>query len=187
MITRYSKKIINWLVNHSEFSQDEEQIEVYIYGLECFFNTAITTLILMFWAIITHSAFEMLCWIVSFSTLRHHVGGLHAPTQSSCILSSSLLGISNYFILRCFKIDALDIIIIFIACTIICILYAPTDSEKLNLSPSESRKHKKIAITLLILGTLLSVILQNTISTSIMHSFFCTCLLILLKKVSDKL
>lgn len=187
MITTYSKKIVNWLLYRSGVRHDEEDIEVYVYGLECFFNTAIPLFLLIIWGLLTHTTLETLCWIITFSILRHHAGGLHAPTQFTCILSSLAIGISNYFVLQHKNMDVSDMLIIFIGCVIICFLYAPVDSGKLKLSQKEYRRKKIISIVFLVLGTLISITLQNNISCSIMYSFFCTCLLILIKKVYDKL
>lgn len=187
MITAYSKKIVNWLLDRSGTLHDEEDIEVYVYGLECFFNTAIPLLILTVWGVLTHTTSETLCWIMFFSILRHHAGGLHASTQFTCILSSVVLGMSNYIILQYQNIEASDMLIISICCIIVCIFYAPVDSGKLQISLSEARKQKIISIVIIMLGTLVSVSFQNSISISIMYSFFCTCTLILIKKVSDRL
>ncbi len=184
MITAYSKKIVNWLINHSGISEDEDQIEIYVYGLECFLNTAITVFILFLWSILTHSLLETFCWIITFIILRHHAGGFHAPTQFTCILTSSLLGISNWLIIQSVKLSMMPILIISSCCIIVCLLLAPIDSTKLILSKKERRTHKIISIFILILGTLASLILPINISSSIMYAFFCTCVLIVVKKIS---
>jgi hypothetical protein len=42
MITKCSVKFINWIISAAHINTDDAQVEVYVYGLECFLNTAIT-------------------------------------------------------------------------------------------------------------------------------------------------
>lgn len=187
MIAIYSKKIVNWLIHHSGLSTDEDQIDIYVYGLECFLNTAITVFILLIWGFFTHTILETLCWIGAFSILRHHTGGFHAPTQFTCIISSSLLGMSNWIVLQYVNINIIHIFTLSIGCMIICLLFAPMNSRKSELSTLQQCQEKGISILLIGIGALVSYLLPCRISISIMYAFFCTCILMLLKKVSDKL
>lgn len=102
MIKKYSKRIANLLINYSGTPSKEQNIEIYIYGLECFFNTLIPLILLVTWGICSKTLIETFCWISSFCIFHHYAGGFHAPTQLSCILSSTMLGISNYFICESF-------------------------------------------------------------------------------------
>ena len=187
MLTIYSKKIIAWLVRHSDTFQDPEQLEIYAYGLECFLNTTITIFVLFVGSILTHSILETFCWIISFSIFRHHAGGWHAPTQLSCILSSSLLGISNMLIIRHFELRIWHIITILLGSLIICLLFAPIDSTKVILSKTEQKKEKIISIFILMFGAFAYFLLPTNFSSSIIHAFLCTDILIVAKKISDNL
>ncbi len=135
MITRYANIITDILISRSGIDFDEDQREIYIYGLECIMNTGITILILAIWGGLTGSITETLVWIIAFSTLRHHTGGYHASTHSTCILSSTLLGISNLFVIRYkhFLNQSLEYIYLF--CFLVCILCVPQKNTKLTLTP----------------------------------------------------
>ena len=67
MITTLSKKIAYFLVSASNTEPESDQIEVYIYGLECFLNTVFTILILFVWGLLTNTLLETSCWIAAFS------------------------------------------------------------------------------------------------------------------------
>lgn len=181
MITILSKKIAYYLVSASNTEPESDQIDVYIYGLECFLNTGFTILILVIWGLLTNTLLESCCWIAAFSILRHHSGGLHAPTHFSCILSSCLLGISNWLIIKNITYNLTILVIGYLFCIIVCILYAPTDSSKYELTRSMRKKEKIFSLSILIIGFIASLIFKNEISISILYSNICVCILLLIR------
>ena len=88
MITKWAIYIVNQLIKVSRKKINSEQLDIYIYGLECFLNTFITITLLTIWGIFSHSLSSTLLWVLTFSLLRHFIGGVHAPTQLTCILAS---------------------------------------------------------------------------------------------------
>lgn len=144
MITTLSNKIVHLLTSSSntEPEPEPEQIKVYIYGLECFLNTGFTVLILCIWGLLTNTLIETCSWITAFSILRHHSGGLHAPTQFSCIASSCLLGISNWLVIEFISYQTIQAWFLCIFCIAICIRYAPIDTSKYELTESIRKKRK---------------------------------------------
>ena len=171
----------NLLITASGTEPDADQLEVYVYGLECLLNTGATIFILFVWGLITNTFLETSCWIITFSILRHHSGGLHAPTQFSCITSSCLLGISNCVILKFISYQTVSTCFIGMFCITICVLYAPADTSKYELSEVVRWKEKFSSLLILTIGFLVAFILKNSISISIVYSNFCTCILILIK------
>lgn len=187
MITTLSNKIAHFLISASHTEPEPEQIEVYIYGLECFLNTGFTIFILFVWGLLTNTLLETICWIGAFSILRHHSGGLHAPTQLSCIVSSCLLGISNWLVIDFIPYHTISAWFIFLLCIAICILYAPTDTSKYDLTDSMRKKEKFCSVSILIIGFVVALILKNEISISILYSDVCVCTLLLMKVISTVL
>lgn len=179
MIKEYSKRITNLLINYSGTPSTEENIEIYTYGLECFFNTIIPLILLIFWGIGSRTLIETLCWISSFCIFRHYSGGFHAPTQVSCILCSTMLGISNYYICKYQRILFVNPLFITGICLIICILFAPMDSSKIILSRKEYYIKKVISIFIILIGMAIYLVTKNNIGISIIYAFFCSCMLIL--------
>lgn len=150
MITTLSKRIVNLLISVSNTNPESEKVEIYVYGLECLLNTGITIFILFIWSLITNTLLETSCWLITFSILRHHSGGLHAPTQFSCITSSCLLGISNWLILKLVSYQLISASFICVFCIVICTLYAPTDTSKYELTIYIRKKEKICSLLILI-------------------------------------
>lgn len=182
MINTLSTKIVLILAAHSHLSPAPDEIEVYIYGMECFLNTAITILILFIWGILTNTLLETCSWIIAFSILRHHVGGLHAPTQFACITSSCLLGISNYLVINLFSYQKFLICILYTIFFAICILFAPGDTSKYKLTQKILKKEKAYSVAIVLIEFVISLFLRNKISVSITYSVIYVCILLLLKK-----
>lgn len=183
MITTLSNKIVRLLTSSSNTDPDPEQIKVYIYGLECFLNTGFTVLILFVWGLFTNTLLETCSWITAFSILRHHSGGLHAPTQFSCIASSCLLGISNWLVIEFISYQTIHAWFLCIFCIAICIRYAPIDTSKYELTESIRKKEKLYSVSILIIGFIIALILKNKISMSILYSNICVCILLLIKLI----
>lgn len=186
MITTLSKKFAHFLISVSNTKPETDLIEVYIYGLECFLNTSITVLILFICGLLTNTLLETFFWIVGFSILRHHSGGLHAPTQFSCIITSCLLGISNCLVTEFISYQAIHACVICTFCIMICILYAPTDTSKYELTESKRTKEKLYSVSILIIEFAIAFILKNKISISLLYSNVCVCILLLTKVIIRK-
>ena len=90
MIQRISAKIVQALIINSQIDVDDDQKEVYIYGMECFINTAVPVIVLFVWAVYIGCIPETFIWIVSFTLLRKITGGYHASSQMKCIGGSIL-------------------------------------------------------------------------------------------------
>lgn len=130
----------------------------------------IVTGILCIWGIFTHSFFETLLWIAAFSLIRHYVGGLHAPSELSCIVSSILIGATNYFVIQYAKLTLWT----FLFCLLICLFLAPTDTSKLELTQQQKRLFKiKSGFIILIGSATCFLIGENTFTLSIMYAFVC--------------
>lgn len=186
MISKFAMKFLNFLIEKSDMNIESEQTEIYMYGLECILNTGITVFVLMIWGIITNTVLETICWIVMFTSLRHHSGGLHAPTQSACIISSCILGASNWMILKVFSYRMINISFICIFCIGVCFLYAPTDTTKFELTEMMQKKEKYCSLLVLGIGFLIAFILKNSISISIVYSSFCVCILVIAKIIGRR-
>ena len=170
MLAVFSEKLVDLLTHASDKPLDKSDIEIYVYGVECFLNMAIVTSILCIWGILTHTFFETLLWIASFSLIRHYAGGLHAPSELSCIISSILIGVTNYFSIQYAKLS----IWTFLLCLLICLLLAPTDTSKLELTPRQKIVFKIKSCFSILVGTSICFIIgKNTFTLSIMHAFVC--------------
>lgn len=66
---------------------EEGQQELYFYGLDLVFYSAISIIVILVIAIIIGRFFETLAFLVVFSVLRSFTGGYHAKTRLGCIMT----------------------------------------------------------------------------------------------------
>lgn len=69
MITKWATSIANKLAELSGEDVSADQLEIYIYGLECFLNTFITIVLLFVWGVLSHTLGCTLIWVITFSLL----------------------------------------------------------------------------------------------------------------------
>lgn len=182
LATKLTYLFISW--TNEEYSN--EDIEIYDYGFQCFLNSITTDLILLFWGMLTHTLLETLCWLISFCIYRHHAGGAHASTSIRCIAITSILGISNYFILRVAAFIIPLVMITNIISFFICIILAPVKSTKKALSSLEKKHEKMISATIIAITSLASWYYENSITLSISYSLFIANVLIVIAIIKDK-
>lgn len=176
LATKLTYILISW--TKKEYS--DEDIEIFDYGFQCFLNSISVDLILIIWGLLTHTFIETMCWLMFFCIYRHHAGGAHASTSIRCIAISSILGISNYFILRAADYIIPMIMVTNIISFFICIIFAPVQSTKKVLSPLEKKREKIISATIIAITTLASWYFENSISLSISYSLFIANILIVI-------
>lgn len=170
MIQKISIQLVNQLVVKSQQTVDKDQIEVYVYGMECFLNTGITTLLLFIWGLFSHNFAEEIVWIITFSILRKYAGGYHSPSQITCILGSAILGISNSFALTILFWNRSVIFVIYFSLFLLFLFCVPVVSPMKPLSDGARETHKTIAIILLIVFFLLYFIFPNRYGQTIAYS-----------------
>lgn len=141
--------LVKKLVYLSNLSKDDDDIEVYVYGLLTFLYTLLPLIVLLIIALLFGKLCEMLSWVIAFLYLRKYAGGYHAKTPTNCFISSILLGITSLFV--CVNIPFVSIEIYINGIVINYVILA-------LLSPATNKNFKpqiqfqcKIKITLLML------------------------------------
>lgn len=181
MITKLATSIANKLVKLSGENVSTDILEIYIYGLECFFNTFITIMLLIVWGFFSSTLCYTLIWIITFSMLRHYTGGAHAPTQFTCILGSFFLGFLDKWAMIYLKPTILGYVILLI----ICILFAPLSNNKICLSSKQKCIHKLISVIIVSIGLFFFYKTGDTnINTTFFYSFCCVIFLMIIKILS---
>lgn len=184
MITHWAVFIANKLTEISGEDVSNDQLSIYVYGLECFLNTFITIVLLVFWGFLSHTLFYTVIWVISFSLLRHYTGGAHAPTQLTCILGSVLLGCLNHWAIIYLKQTP----IVYLLLIFMCILFAPTSSDKILLTSKQKFIHKLISVIIISIGLLLYFKIGiNKLTATFFYSFCCVVFLMLLKSLKNVL
>lgn len=182
MITKWATSIANKLAELSGEDVSADQLEIYIYGLECFLNTFLTIVLLFVWGVLSHTLGYTLIWVITFSLLRHYTGGAHAPTQLTCILGSFFLGCLDKWAIIYLKPTVLGYLIL----VLMCILFAPISNHKICLTTKQKWIHKLISVIIVSIGFLLFYKIGNTkMNTTLFYSFFCVIILMIVETIKN--
>ena len=182
MINRFSKQIINSIVSQTKRDIEFEQLEVYIYGLECFINTAVPVIILTAFSIFTSSVFETWLWIMLFSVLQKYTGGYHAPSQLTCMTSTIGLGIINTLLIRHCSFHWTYCSLCYVLFALLIIFLCPLESHKIELTLLQKKQHKCYALGIVTMISLLSLYLPDKYSITLMYSS-ASCLLLVIAEI----
>ncbi len=145
------KMIVNKIMKNisQNYNYDEIKLKEIQYGLETIYLTITKFIILIIISLIIGTIKELLYFILFYSIIRLAGFGLHAKKAWHCWVLSLTLFTLIPFLIKILIIKRIIVNIIFIACGILFILYAPADTEKRPLI----HKNKRIAfkvITLII-------------------------------------
>ena len=169
------------LIKLSHVDFDDNQTEVYVYGLECLLNTTITVNILIIWGLISLTLTKTIIWLFAFTLLRHYADGYHAPTNFTCIFSSVLLGASTYFIPSILGNYIVSFIMYFIM-ILLCFFFAPANNHSDKLIAKSKRYYKLFSMTILFLGFLIQFFLPSDFVVAYTYAFMCCVILMLIKR-----
>lgn len=180
MITKWATDIASKLTKISGEDICQDQLNIYIYGLECFFNTFITIILLTLWGILSHTLGFTWFWVMTFNLLRHFTGGAHAPTQFTCILGSFILGCLDKWAIIYMKQTPWGYILLML----MCILFAPASNNKISLSSRQKKIHKLISVIIVSVGFLLFCKIGDTeLTATVFYSFWCVIILMILEHI----
>lgn len=186
MIYLLSKRTIEYIATRSNQNVDQDQLDVYIYGLECFINTAVPVLLLTFFSILHDSLFETWLWIFTFTFLRKYTGGYHAPTQFTCMAFSTCLGIGNTIAIRHLTFLWIPAVILYFLCMGTVVILCPIKSVKKQLNHSQRMHYKYYALGFMVFFFLISLFLPSSFAITLAYSVFCCMLLVVIELLRRK-
>ncbi|SDI52129.1 accessory gene regulator B [Pseudobutyrivibrio sp. 49] len=182
---RIAGKIVNYLVKKSSTTCNQEDLDVYIYGVECLLNELNTLLLLFVWGILTKSLLEMLVWLITFSIFRHHTGGLHAKSNLRCFFYTCGVGFLTTYFIRIHLLNHIILMIYGISLLLVFIL-APRKNAKKMLSNKEEWCEKVISLLLVFFAFIISNISSREISMAISYAIWGNCFLLILDYFIEK-
>lgn len=186
MINQFAKQLINILTSKTKQSVDSDQLEVYIYGLECLINTAVPVILFTVFSFFTSTVFETWLWIITFSFLRKYTGGYHASSQLSCMASSMCLGMVNTILIIHYTLHRSAIVICYVIFATLILLFCPIESTKKTLTASRQKQYKYFTLLLITALSLLSLYLPETYAMTLIYSVF-SCLFLVLLEVLHRI
>ena len=148
MISKLSNKIVNFFFCDFE---DEDEKEIYKYGVQIILSTAVNIVIVMIIGLLLNMLLESIIYLMTLAIIRSFTGGYHANTYFKCnlilsvnliavlIISNLLLSYQNTLLIWGSVINVIFLIVV--------IIKAPQDSENKQLDISEKRKFKLYSVS----------------------------------------
>ena len=137
------KHILKHLFENRQLSDYQKKLATH--GLDVFINDTRNYLIVLLLSLFLDNITNALYFIISFSILRIHCGGYHAPTKIKC----SLIFICIYCLFLFYKHSTVKKIISFII-SLLAFIYivvnAPMEHIRNKLSESETKRNKRKSI-----------------------------------------
>lgn len=140
---------------------EEDQIEVYHYGLELLIATILKTLGFLIIAIVLNLVKEALIFTIFFSSLRIQAGGYHANTPFKCFVGTLILMFPGIILVGMIPMEKqLYYILINILISILLVyLYAPVESENKPLTKEEVKIYRHRSLLTVVGGSVIVLLL----------------------------
>lgn len=181
MIYQLSTRTIEYIAAHSNQAIDQDQLDVYIYGLECFVNTAVPVVSLTIFSILHDSFLETWLWIFAFTLLRKYTGGYHAPTQFTCMAFSTCLGIGNTLAIQHLTFHWVPAAIFYFLCIGSAAILCPIKSSKKEVSNTQRMHYKYYILGIMVFFFFISLFLPTSFSITLAYSVVCCMLLVVIE------
>lgn len=143
-----SEKIADWLIRQKAISADER--ELYIYAVHCLFSLLYPIVFASVVGAIFGMVMETIVMIIPFILVRKFAGGYHADSFGKCLIISSMviivtiqiaMVVDNSYILNA----------IYVAGSMLLILFSPIDSENKRLDIDDKKFCKKITVFIVLI------------------------------------
>ena len=159
MITRLSQRITEFLIHEKSISENDA--EIYQYGVEITISSLLNIILVMLVSAVVQSIISGIVFLSVFITLRQFSGGYHAKTYFRCnavlvITYIAVLLLSQYVVIS-FWVDCILILLGVIA----LILFAPVPNIHKPLTKYECRKHKKNALVIYIIISVIGLLILD--------------------------
>lgn len=157
--------IINYffnLIKNSDTTIEIDQLEKIKYGLEGLYLSITKIIVITLLAILLNIFFEYLILLILFNIIRFTAFGIHASKSIYCWISSIVIFLGIPFICKYIYINKLIILLISLACILLFLLFAPSDTPKRPLINNKKRIIYKVAtVFIAIIYSLLAYIIED--------------------------
>lgn len=183
MIHNISIKIVDFL---SKYGSAQRSREVYIYGTECFISECIANILLFIIAFPLHKEYAMLIWLISFLSIRIHLGGYHAASHWMCLIISTLIGAGSILLNRIWSALGIYSLLVLILCdAYILFTKAVVHPNRPISSQKAHRERCFLLINTVIENAIIFAcfLLHYDCYAPILSGIFCAVLMSLVKKI----
>lgn len=146
------------------YGKEDSNLELYIYGLELLFSSAVGTGLLLVFGIIFGALKESIIFIVVFSTLRIFSGGFHSRSFILCNIITVLNFVIILIIYQCFNETLFSPFIycsIFVLSFALCALFAPVENINNPIKGDLLKKHKTKSLIVIMIDAIVFIIFMR--------------------------
>lgn len=157
MLEKLSGFIVSRLSNDNVV--DVKDLDCYKYGIILLLSKVFITAIIALISLITHTFFESMLFVISFTFLRRYSGGYHCESADSCAAVSVIIYIMFLILYKLNVPVILSVLLIIAAISFQIILFvSPLGSDNKPLTISEKIKYSKSARMIAALFALLTFV-----------------------------
>jgi accessory gene regulator B len=130
----------------------EEEKELYIYGFYMVFSYTFYCIFAALLGVIFHLLAESILFFLLFSLIRSYAGGVHASTEISCMICTSLSFLASVAAIRLgvFCAQPVAAFAVLAAGSVIILAFAPLDTPEKRLDRAERKHYRKLSYLILV-------------------------------------
>lgn len=161
MIKYLSENITGYFYKNEIINEEEK--EIYIYGLHLIISSAMGIAIILTLGLILNNSVNTFLFLSAFISVRMYSGGYHASSYIKCNITLITVYLITIAAVNFIPPEIVDFSsIILIAATVYVILkYAPVDNENKRLTEGQKNANKKITVCLSVLFYIIALILHS--------------------------
>src|SRR5574344_2076625 len=131
---------------------EEGDRELYSYGFFLLISKIFFFFVAVIAGLLTDTTVESIIFYVVFMLLRTYAGGIHARTEMSCTVLTTLALIASVLVIKQLEMHTSGAIsLLMFGIGSLCILvFSPLDTDGKPLDKHEKRQYKTVCITILI-------------------------------------
>lgn len=161
MIDRLSKWVTAFLIRERSIS--EENAEIYQYGVEITLSSIFNIVLIMLVSIFAKSILSGMIFLILFITLRQFSGGYHATTYFRCntifLLTYIFVLLMSRYVVISFWANCIFVLL----GIIVLLLFAPVPNVHKPITGDACKKHKRNAIIIYVLFSLIELLLFEAV------------------------
>lgn len=151
----------------------------YYYGLQVFFNQVNEIVLLLLLSFILGTFKETLMTLISFILIRSFAGGSHFNSYVKCAYTTIIVFMLTGLISKYLVFDEFVVNIIYVACLIILLLFAPKENKNKPIKKDRYKVFKLLAIVNLDILYFVGFYILETFKQSIVVGVMIACIVIL--------
>lgn len=169
MINQIACYIVNKMKNYSVVN--EENTDLYIYGLEILIITIIKYLGLFIIAFLLGVVKEAVAFVIAFTLLRNQAGGVHLKSFWKCFLFTNIMTFSCIFLSKSLPINHTLIysVVMLIISIFLVLAFAPVDTENKPLNELEKKLYRRRSIYVILILSIITIGLCLVYDSLIMY------------------